>query len=61
MSTTLQCSFHTFTLTFFSNITTFLRKATPVLDKTKFVSFKFKPRDTLQTCEKGKSCQNQTH
>jgi len=36
------------------NIITFLRKATPLLDKNKLVSFKFKPRDTLQTYEKGK-------
>lgn len=52
MSIILQYPPHT--LTFFINIVTFLTKATPLLDKNKFVWFKFKPKYTLQTCEKGK-------
>lgn len=55
MSTTLQYPFHSFTLTFFINIITFLRKLTHLLGKNKLVSFKIKPRDTLQTCEKGRT------
>lgn len=48
MSTILQYSFHTFTLTLFIDIFTFLRKITPVCDKNKLASFKFKPTTNVR-------------